>query len=66
MNYEKIYDGKVFVVPVILDDELSKIPPEVSLKEIKIIPVYSVQSSGGSDLIGFKFVAYREVPDNYF
>ena len=66
MKYEKIYDSKVYVSPVSLSDELKKVPVGVSLSEIKIIPVYSVQSSGGSELVGFKLVAYREVQDNYF
>ena len=66
MNYQKIYDSKVYTSPVNLSDELKRLPIEVSLDEIKIIPVYAVQSSGGSELIGFKLVAYREVQDNYF
>lgn len=66
MKYEKIYDSKVYVSPVSLSDELKKLPIEISLDEIKIIPVYAVQSSGGSELVGFKLVAYREVQDNYF
>lgn len=65
MKYEKIYDGKTFLAPVSLSEELKKIPAEISLNEIKIVPVYSVQSSGGSELMGFKFVAYREVPDDF-
>jgi hypothetical protein len=65
MKYEKIYDGKTFLAPVSLSDELKKIPANVGMNEIKIVPVYSVQSSGGSELMGFKFVAYREVPDDF-
>jgi hypothetical protein len=66
MKYEKIYDSKVFMSPINLSEELKKLPGDISLEEIKIIPVYSVQSSGGSELVGFKLVAYREVQDNYF
>lgn len=65
MKYEKIYDGKILLSPVSLSDELKKIPAEVGMNEIKVVPVYSVQSSGGSELMGFKFVAYREVPDDF-
>ena len=65
MKYEKIYDGKILLSPVSLSDELKKIPANVGMNEIKIVPVYSVQSSGGSELMGFKFVAYREVPDDF-
>ena len=65
MKYEKIYEGKIHFSPVSLSEELKKLPPSIGLNDIKIIPVYNVQSSGGSELIGFKFVAYREVPDDF-
>ena len=65
MSYKKIYDGKTHLSPVSLSEELKKIPPSISLTDIKIVPVYNVQSNGGSELVGFKFVAYSEVPDDF-
>jgi hypothetical protein len=65
MKYEKIYEGKTHLSPVSLSEELKKIPSPISTTDVKIIPVYNVQPNGGSELVGFKFVAYREVPDDF-
>ena len=65
MKYEKIYEGKTIVSPTSMRDILSEIPSEIGLEEIKIIPVYNVLSSGGSELVGFKAVAYRAKEDDF-
>ena len=65
MTYEKVYDGKVFITPVNLSEVLKSMPANVRMEDVKIIPVYNILTNGGSELIGFKFVAYRTKEDDF-
>lgn len=59
MKYQKVYESVNHVSTVSLSEAISLMPVGTKIEDIKIVPVYSVQSHGGSELVGFKFVIYK-------
>ena len=58
---KKIYESKNYVQPVKLLEILNNLPEEIEWSSVKVIPVYATYGEFGlSEMIGFKFVAYKE------
>jgi hypothetical protein len=60
MKYKKIYEGNVILTTTSLTELLKNVPSDVKMEELKIIPVFNVLGSGGTELVGFRLVAYRQ------
>lgn len=59
MKYQKVYESVNHVSTVSLSEAFSLMPAGTKIEDVKIVPVYVVQSYGGSELAGFKFVIYK-------
>ena len=59
MKYQKVYESVNHVSTVSLSEAFSLMPKGTKLEDVKVVPVYVVQSHGGSELVGFKFVIYK-------
>lgn len=57
---KKIYESKVFTETIKIMDFLGELPEEVEWHQISLVPVFSyLPGTDLSELIGYRFVAYK-------
>jgi hypothetical protein len=59
MKYQKLYESKNYYTAVSLAEIMKDMPANTRLEDIKVMPTYTVQSYGGTEMVGFKFVIYK-------
>jgi len=59
MKYQKVYESKNFYSATSIIEVMKDMPANTRIEDIKVMPAYVVQSYGGTEMVGFKFVIYK-------
>jgi len=61
--YKKMHETKNIMSPMSLAELLKDFPSNVSIEDIKIVPVFTIHAEEKSELVAYKLVAYKYFTD---